>query len=499
MSPGYRRERLSHKAPPVRRRGSYDSGDGSPHEGDGVGYNFRPVERDQQYLMPPSVRDWLPADHLAWFVLDVVDELDLDPIRARYRADGWGAAAFDPALMTALLLYAYATGERSSRRIEARCREDVGYRVVCANQVPDHATIARFRADHEAALGELFSEVLALCARAGLGRVGLLAIDGTKLAADASTDASRGPASIDAEIARILAEAAEVDAAEDAAYGPDRGDELPPELADRGSRLARLREARRQLAEADAERQQAYEAIVERRAGSEARTGRPAGGHGPKPDSVGRRTWSERNTTDPDARKMRARDGWIVGYNGQVVVAEDGLIVAAELTQQAGDVDQLAPMVEAARANIAAAGLRRPRWTTVLADAGYWSEANLAALEAMPGTRALIAPNPGRRRTPGSRVPARPGRDRMQRRLARPSSAARYRRRAAIVEPVFGELKAVRGVRRFQRRGFTACASEWRLHCLTHNLLKLWRSGSRPDSTGRPPARARVRRERRPR
>ena len=218
-----------------------------------MGYNFRPVERDQQYLMPPSVREWLPPDHLAWFVLDVVDELDLEPIRARYRADGWGAAAFDPALMTALLLYAYATGERSSRRIETRCREDVAYRVICANQVPDHTTIARFRADHEAALGELFGDILRLCARAGLGALGLVAVDGTKLAADVSEHRNRSADALDAEIRSILAEAAAVDAAEDAAHGPDRrGDELPPELADRTSRLARLREAHRQLTEAAA-------------------------------------------------------------------------------------------------------------------------------------------------------------------------------------------------------------------------------------------------------
>lgn len=193
-----------------------------------MGYNFRPVERDQQYLLPPSLRDWLPEDDLVWVVLDAVDEMDLGPIHARYRTDGWGAPAFDPAMMTALLLYAYATGERSSRRIEARCRRDIGYRVICANQVPDHATIARFRADHEAALGHLFGEVLRLCAAVGLGRLGLVALDGSKLAADASMEANRTAEALDAEIHSILVEAAAIDAAEDERYGPDRrGDELP--------------------------------------------------------------------------------------------------------------------------------------------------------------------------------------------------------------------------------------------------------------------------------
>lgn len=188
-----------------------------------MGYNFRSVEREQAFLLPPSLRDWLPEDDLAWLVLDAVAEMDLGPIYARYRSDGWGAAAFDPALMTALLLYAYATGERSSRRIEARCRRDIAYRVITANQVPDHATIARFRVDHEAALGDLFGEVFRLCAAAGLTQIGLLAIDGTKLAADAAEDANRTAAALDTEIAAILAEAAATDAAEDAQFGPTAG------------------------------------------------------------------------------------------------------------------------------------------------------------------------------------------------------------------------------------------------------------------------------------
>jgi hypothetical protein len=332
-------------------------------------------------------------------------------------------------------------------------------------------------------LGELFVGVLRLCGRAGLGSLGLLAIDGTKLAADASEQANRRAPALDAEIRTILAEAAEVDAREDAAYGPDRsGDELPAGLSDPRSRLARLVEARRQLAETDAARQATYEAQLAAREAAEA-AGRPAG-RSLKPDAVHRRSWPERNTTDPDSRKMRGGTGWVQGYNGQVAVAEDGLILAAELTQQSGDVEQLGPMVEAARANVSAAGFRRQRLGTVLADAGYWSEANLAALEVDGRLRALIAPNPGKHRRPESRAPARPGRERMQRRLAKPANAARYRRRAAIVEPTFGQLKAVRGVRRFARRGFVACASEWRLLCLTHNVLKLWRHGHRHGPTG---------------
>ncbi|HUZ39090.1 MAG TPA: transposase [Streptosporangiaceae bacterium] len=457
-----------------------------------MGYNFRPIERDQQYLMPVSLRDWLPPDELAWFVLDAVGEMELGPIYARYRADGWGAPAFDPAMMTALLLYAYATGERSSRRIEARCRRDIAYRVITANQTPDHATIARFRADHEGALGELFGAVLRLCAAAGLGRLGLVAIDGTKLAADASPDANRGAAALDEEIARILAEAAAVDAAEDERYGEARGDELPSELADRRSRLARLREARRQLALADAERARRVEDQRTTQAGRKAR--HEYAGRTVKPDAEHRGRWAERNTTDPDSRMMVGGGGWVQGYNAQAAVAEDGLILAAELSQAPGDSGELVPLVEATKANLRAAGAMG-RIGTLLADTGYWSQANFEAVETIGRTRLLIPPRRGPR--PGSLHPPKPAAELMRSRLARAPDRARYDRRSAIVEPVFGQIKENRGIRRFRRRGLPACTSEWRLICATHNLLKLWRSGHRHGPTPPPPrTRRRILRER---
>jgi transposase len=470
-----------------------------------VGQNFRPVERDQQYLMPPSLRDWLPADDLAWVVIDAVDQLDLAGLRARYRLDGRGAAAYDPALMVALLLYAYATGERSSRRIEAHCRRDIGYRVICANAVPDHATIARFRAEHEAALKALFGELLRLCATAGLGRLGLVALDGTKIAAAASMDANRKADALDAEIARMLAEATAVDAAEDATVGPQRrGDELPPGLRRRDERLARLQEARRQLDEARA----VWDGRLQGRRprGADGSAGGAAPGTGapdatdtttsPVPGETERATepiaeatasppspprrrpcrpgWSERNTTDPDCRKMRGgREGWLVGYNAQAAVAEDGLILAHGLTQSAVDYDQLAPMLAATLANVAAAGFAA-QVGTLLADAGYASEANLL-LEPPSGPRLLIPPTSARPPRPGSPVPRSPARESMRERLAEPAERARYKRRGVIVEPVFGQAKEVRGFRRFMRRGRDACAAEWALDCTAHNLLKLWR------------------------
>jgi transposase len=452
-----------------------------------MGYNFKPVERDQQYLLPPSIRDWLPEDDLAWFVLDVVAGLDLEPIRARYRADGWGAPAFDPALMTALLLYAYATGERSSRRIESACRRDLGYRVITANQVPDHATIARFRADHEAALGGLFGDVLRLCRAAGLGALGVVALDGTRLAADASPRANRTADQLDAEIARILAEHATTDAAEDEAYGSARrGDELPPELADRRSRLARLSAAREQLAAAEAARQAAHAERVRDHAAREAALGhRPPGARpGPPPAA---RPRARANTTDPDSRPMKTAAGWTLGYNAQAVVAADGLVLAAGLSQEAADATQLRPMLAALRSNVERAGFEGPIGTLV-ADAGYWSPAVLA--EPPPGApELLIPPKPGPRDASPrrSRRTSHPMlRRSMEAALATERGAALFALRATIAEPLFGDVKHNRRLRRFQRRGQAACASEWQLEMIARNLRTLWR-----HRWGRPPDPAR--------
>ncbi len=215
--------------------------------------NFLTCDRDQPLLLPPDLRDWLDEDHLAWFVIEAIEELDLEPFYASYRADGHGRAAHEPKMMVTLITYAYAVGERTSRGIERRCREDIAFRVICANQVPDHATIARFRVRHQEALGDLFGQVLGLCANAGLVEVGVLAVDGTKLAAAASDRAIRTYEQIAAE---ILEEAGRIDAAEDEVHGEDRGDELPEHLASRGGRRAWLREAKERLEAERAEQEE---------------------------------------------------------------------------------------------------------------------------------------------------------------------------------------------------------------------------------------------------
>ncbi len=431
-----------------------------------MGQNFIAADRDQPFLMPPDLRDWLPAGHLARFVTDAVQELDLAAFYARYRRDGWGRPAYDPAVMVALVLYAYAKGVRSAREIERRCVEDVAFRVVAANLRPDHATIARFRAEHEQALAGLFGQVLAMCRRAGLVRAGVVAVDSTKIAANASGLQNKSYE----ELAReVLKEAAEIDAAEDELYGQARGDELPAELADPKTRRARIRELMDELdAEREAE-QQAREAMLERRAEHERKTGRRAPGRPP----VERPKQAEKvrrvNVTDPDSRPVKTPRGFIQGYNAQLAAADGQIIVAADVTVGSADQGQLGPMLDAAQAELDAAGADAP--DTVLADAGYWRNRDIERLS-KDGLTVLVPPDAHTRTQP---LPGKRGGlyQRMRDRLAVPDAAALYRRRMTMIEPIFGHTKHNRRIERFQRRGLDAVRSEWRLIAATHNLLKL--------------------------
>ena len=456
--------------------------------------NFIACDREQEFLLPPSLRDWLAEDHLAWFVLDAVSELDLEAFYGAYRGDGWGAAAHDPAMMVALLVYAYAIGERSSRAIERRCREDVAFRVVCANQVPDHATIARFRVRHEAALGDLFSQVLGLCADAGLVSVGVVAVDGSKVAADASDGAVRSYEQIAAE---ILAEAGRIDAAEDDIFGPARGDELPEHLASREGRRAWLRQAKERL---DAQRTQAAEPVardrarrlevcqrrlveewqVERFANREYEAhyqrgvlerGRKQMGSGPRPHNPPERPQGKANTTDPDARRMKSGRQFIPAYNAQAVTTEGQIVIAAEITTDGVDFAQLDPMITRAEGELQAAGVK-DRPGVVLADAGYWSNSHIDSLRER-GIVPIVAPDTNRNKPRKTR---RGGPyDFMRRVLATETAGGLYSQRQWMVEPVFAQIKTNRRIDRFKRRGQAAARSEWRLITATHNLLKLHR------------------------
>ncbi len=466
--------------------------------------NFIACDREQELLLPPSLRDWLPVDHLAWFVLDAVEQFDLRAIEGSYRADGWGRPAHDPSMMVALLFYAYAIGERSSRAIERRCFEDVAVRVITANQRPDHATIARFRVRHRDALADLFGDVLALCARAGVVSVGTIAVDGTKIHANASRTQNRSYR----ELAReILDEADQVDATEDAQFGERRGDELPPDLGSQESRRERLRELKRQL---DAEREQradeqpptrqARVAEARRRLQEDwraelqvhaewqewfarAKARRAAEGRRmmgkpplfrPTPPSE---PAGKINVTDPDSQMVKSLHGWVQGYTAQAAATPEQIIVAADVIASGNERNRLEPMVDQARYELAAAGVvETPE--VVLADAGFFNLGHIDRLR-QRGMRALVSPDASGRREPGL-TRRKPAYQQMREELVSDDGYELYRRRAQIIEPVFAHTKVLRRTDRFQCRGLRACRAEWRLIAATHNLLKLWRLTSPP-------------------
>jgi transposase len=444
-----------------------------------MAYNFLAGDRDQAYLLPPDLRDWLPADHLTWFILDVVDQLDLGPFLKAYRADGHGRAAYEPRMLLSVLLYAYCTGVRSSRQIERRCHEDIAFRVLAANATPDHVTIARFRVRHEQALAGFLVASLKLCAAAGMVRLGTVALDGTKLAGNAAERANRTVDKLKDEVAEILRQAAEADQREDQLFGDAGGDELPAALASKAGRLQRLRVAKAQLEAEAAERQQRYEQrVAELAAAARARGQQPKAHIKPRRRDEAPDPKRVANVTDPDSRLVHTRKGSLQGYNAQAVTTCEQVIVAAELTQQANDLNQLRPMLAATAATLAAAGIpERPG--TVLADCGYWTIHNLTAI---PDAPELLIPPAKHGRQGKPRKDGRPSESRsdglraaMTAKLQSEQGKARYAKRQQTVEPVFGQVKDVRGARRFMRRGMRACAAEWKLLAGTHNLLKLWR------------------------
>jgi transposase len=444
-----------------------------------MAYNFLRGNRDQPFLLPPDLRDWLPQDHLAWFVLDVVDQLDLGPFLRAYRADGHGHPAYDPKTMLGVLLYGYAIGVRSSRQIERRCSEDLAFRVLTGNQAPDHATVARFRVRHQQALAGFLVQSPRLCAAAGLVRLGVVALDGTKVAANAATTASHTLDKLEREVAEILRQAAEADQAEDLEHGDARGDQLPEALASKAGRLARLRQANAQLEAEAAERERRYQQrVAELAAAARAKGKQPRAHIKPRRRDEAPNPKATANVTDPDSRLLHTRRGSVQGYNAQAVTTLEQVIVAAELTQHANDLQQLAPMLTATAAALGAAGIPQ-RLGTLLADSGYWTIANLTQIPDAPELLILPARH-GRQGKP--RKDGKPSASRsdglraaMTAKLASDDGKACYAKRQQTIEPVFGQLKEQHGARRFLRRGLAACDAEWKLLCGTHNLLKLWR------------------------
>ena len=450
-----------------------------------MGFSFISPDREQGYLLPPDLREWLPEDDLARFIVDVVAYLDLTTFYAPYRTDGWGHPAFHPEMMVSLLVYAYCQGERSSRQIERHCQRDIGFRFIMGNWVPDHTTIARFRQDHEEALAALFTQVLRVCREAGLVKVGVVAVDGTKIRANAALAANRRREQLEAEVQRMLAEAKAKDEEEDTAYGAEqRGDELPEAFRDPRSRGARLRVCTERVAQQDAEARRRQEEKLEARLAEEESTGHKKRGRKPRTPEEAISQEAKANVTDPESRIMKARSGYVQGYNAQAAVALGQVIVAADVTDEANDVHQLHPMVDQVKQELTAVGLEESVGS-ILFDAGYWSEANVA--QASPeGPELLVATTKDwkQRKTlrergcPQGRIPKGLSlKERMERKLLTKRGRALYRLRSQLAEPPFGQIKDGRGFDRFMRRGRQAARSEWRLICATHNLLKLYRHG----------------------
>ena len=412
---------------------------------------FRYCDLHQAYLLPPSLQDWLPEGHLARFVADLVETLDLSAMYAQYaEGDGRGLAAYDPRLMVRLLLYAYCRGVPGSRRIERATYEGVAFRYLAADQHPDHDTIAAFRKEHLTNLAQLFVQVLQLCQRAGLVKLGHVALDGTKVKAKASKHKAMSyggreetEKKLEEEVQALLQEAARIDAEEDGKYGKGkRGDELPEELARRESRLKKLRAAKAAL---EAE---------------------------PK---------AQRNFTDPDSRLMKdgASKEFVQAYNAQAAVdSQAQVIVATALTQEAND-QQLVPMLE--EVEVMTGSKPQP----VRADSGYFSEANVTD-RGLAGIDLCVPPDGQKhgKEAPVATEPPPPGAgvaEQMRHKLRTPAGRAVHKLRKAVVEPVFGQIKEGRGFRRFLLRGLGKVRAEWKLICATHNLLQLFQSGWSPQ------------------
>ena len=437
---------------------------------------FRPWKIDEAQLLPPSVQDYVPADHLSRLIVVLVrEELDLSAVTGSYRST-LGQPPFDPQMMTALLLHGYASGIYSSRRIAKAAVERADFMMIVAGDPPDFRTIAEFRKRHLRTLAGLFVQVLRLAETAGLVKLGHVALDGTKIKANASKHKAmsyermkRREAELSAEVDRWLAAAAAADAEEDKRLGDKRGDEMHAWVADKEKRLEKIRAARAAL---EAEAKAAAEAEMRRRAEAEEKRlaeGRKKNGRTPAPPSPQPDDKAQRNFTDPDSRILLTKDGYIQGYNAQAAV--DGaaqIIVAHALTPSMSDQDQLVPLIDAAKNHLGG----RPK--EISADAGYCSEPNLAALAAR-GIRAYLATGRAKHPAEGKRHLTGPLTQAMRNKLKRAGRRSRYRLRKQIVEPVFGQIKQARGFRQFLLRGLEKVKAEWALICTAHNLTKLAR------------------------
>ena len=424
---------------------------------------YRAYLPEQDLLLPPSLRDWLPENHLAHFVSDVVDQLDLSAIESVYEKEERGQPPYHPQMMTKILLYGYCVGVFSSRQIRKKLVEDVGFRMLAAGNEPDFRTISDFRKLHLVALQGLFDQLLQIALQAGTMKLGRVVLDGSKVKANASKHKAMSYGRMEEEeqrlkeeVKRLLEQAEKVDAEEDARYGRERsGDELPPELARRETRLEKIREAKR---------------VLEERAREQAKSKGEPEAEKAKPEAK-----MQYNFTDPESRIMKGADSFVQAYNAQIAVEPDfQLIVGQQVTQAANDKQQMQPLVEVIQEQSG----QKP--AEVVSDSGYCSEANLQYIEKkkIEGYVAVDRESYRDRERPCPRGPLPAGAtrvDRMRRKLQTKKGAAIYATRKTIVEPVFGQIKQARGFRQFLLRGLKKVQGEWAIICLTHNILKLHR------------------------
>jgi transposase len=440
-------------------------------------------DRNQLLLLSPSVDNWVPKNHMVRFILDIVKQMKLAAFYLSYGVEG--RPPYDPAMMLSVLIYAYCQGRRSSRKIAKACEEELPYRWLTGNTILDHCAISRFRCRHEKLMKTVFSEILSLCAEAGLVRVGDVYLDGTKIKGNASLSANCTLGQLDKEVARMLEDAKTQDEEEDKLYGATRrGDELPEELADPGSRLARVKEAKARLeAKAKAEREEQEKKIRDREEDEKA-TGKKKRGSKPKDPEQAVQTDRKANTTDPDSRIMKTRQGYLQGYNAQAVVSKEQIILGAEVAQDENDLYQLEPMIQETKQSLEEAGIGKGI-DTCTADTGYWrDDLPVRSIEA-DGPKLLIALQKDSKQreqcskendTQERTLDGSSSRAHMQKRLNTKWGKTKYKLRSQTVEPVFGQIKAAMGIFGFLRRGINATQSEWKLICACHNLMKLFRA-----------------------
>ena len=448
---------------------------------------FRQPDRRQRFLLPVDMMDWLPEDDIVHLIVDAVGLMDLRAFEQTCKVGCAGQPPFAPATLLALLIYAYSHGVRSSRAIERLCRRDAGYRFIIGSDVPDHTVIARFRRRHAERMKSVFLQVLELCREAGLIRLGLVALDGTKIKADAALDANRTAGTIAEQIDRLMKEADAADDREDTLFGAEAsGPPMPAGLDRHADRLARLKACREKLeAQAGEAAARQQEKIAAREAEEQA-TGKRKRGRKPAAPDPEVDPEAVANPTDPDSGIMKTRRGWVQGYNAQAVVTPDQIILAADVTTDANDVGQLTGMLDQAQAGIGIIIGEDAVLGAVVADAGYWSEANAAsqteecdlfiATRKDHKQRADLRDAP----PPKGRMPKQmTARERMDRKLRTKRGRALYRQRGAAVEPVFGQMKDRQGADRFSMRGLERCQGEWQLDAAVHNLRKLHRASVR--------------------